>query len=129
MWCTGLVAPRHVRSSWTRDRTCVPCIGRRILNHCATREVLCGCYFKTLSLGFSLSMEVCFQFSSIFKHPSFFQYTINGDRLQSLGIVLLVFFCPNLNFIDFLLILSLSLLAFVSPGMRTNSPSVSSFLI
>ena len=23
----------------TRDRTCVPCIGRRILNHCATREV------------------------------------------------------------------------------------------
>ena len=26
-------------SSQTRDRTCVPCIGRRILNHCATREV------------------------------------------------------------------------------------------
>ena len=35
----GLVAPRHVGSSRTRARTCVPCIGRWILNHCATREV------------------------------------------------------------------------------------------
>ena len=25
---TGLVAPRRVESSWTRDRTCVPCFGR-----------------------------------------------------------------------------------------------------
>ena len=39
LWHMGLVVPQHVRSSWTRDRTCVPCIGRRILNHCATREV------------------------------------------------------------------------------------------
>ena len=35
---TGLVAPWHVGSSWTRSQTCVPCIGRWILNHCATRE-------------------------------------------------------------------------------------------
>ena len=35
---TGLVAPRHVGSSRTRARTRVPCVGRRILNHCATRE-------------------------------------------------------------------------------------------
>ena len=35
---TGLVAPRHVGSSQTRARTRVPCIGRQILNHCATRE-------------------------------------------------------------------------------------------
>ena len=34
----GLVAPRHVGSSQTRDRTRVPCIGRWILNHWATRE-------------------------------------------------------------------------------------------
>ena len=40
MWRMGLVAPRHVRSSQTRARTRVPCIGRRILNHCATRETL-----------------------------------------------------------------------------------------
>ena len=39
LWCTGLVAPRHVGSSQTRDRTHVRCIGRRILNHCATTEV------------------------------------------------------------------------------------------
>ena len=35
----GLVAPQHVGSSQTRDRTRVPCIGRRILMQCATREV------------------------------------------------------------------------------------------
>ena len=28
-----------MESSRTRARTCVPCIGRRILNHCTTREV------------------------------------------------------------------------------------------
>ena len=39
LWLTGSVAPRHVGSSWTRDRTRVPCIDRQILNHCATREV------------------------------------------------------------------------------------------
>ena len=33
---TGLVAPWHVGSSQTRARTHVPCIGRQILNHCAT---------------------------------------------------------------------------------------------
>ena len=40
LWHTGLVVPWHVGSSWTRARTSVPCIGRRILNHCATREAL-----------------------------------------------------------------------------------------
>ena len=39
LWRTGLVAPRHVGSSRTRARTRVPCIGRWVLNHCATREV------------------------------------------------------------------------------------------
>ena len=38
LWHTGLVAPQNVGSSRTRARTRVPCIGRRILNHCATRE-------------------------------------------------------------------------------------------
>ena len=40
LWLTGLVAPWHVGSSQTRARTRVPCIGRQILNHCATREAL-----------------------------------------------------------------------------------------
>ena len=38
LWLTGLVAPRHVGSSQTRAQTRVPCIGRQILNHCATGE-------------------------------------------------------------------------------------------
>ena len=35
----GLVAPQHVETSWTRDQTCVPCIGRQIVIHCTAREV------------------------------------------------------------------------------------------
>ena len=31
LWRTDLVAPRHVGSSQTRTRTCVPCFGRQIL--------------------------------------------------------------------------------------------------
>ena len=38
LWLTGPAAPWHVGSSQTRARTRVPCIGRQILNHCATRE-------------------------------------------------------------------------------------------
>ncbi|XP_067577399.1 pleckstrin homology-like domain family B member 3 isoform X2 [Pseudorca crassidens] len=37
-WLMGAAAPRHVGSSRTGARTRVPCIGRRTLNHCATRE-------------------------------------------------------------------------------------------
>ena len=45
MWASvvvaqGHVAQKHEGSSWARDRSFVPCIGRRILNHWATREVL-----------------------------------------------------------------------------------------
>ena len=32
-WCTGLVAPWCVDSSWIRYQIRVPCIGRQILNH------------------------------------------------------------------------------------------------
>ena len=38
LWCTGLVAPQHLGSSWIGDQTCVSCISRRILHHWATRE-------------------------------------------------------------------------------------------
>ena len=44
----GLVALRHVESSRTRDRTCVPCTGKRILNHWTTREVLVSDISKAL---------------------------------------------------------------------------------
>ena len=37
--CMSFVAPWHVESFWTRDQTCVPCIGRWILYHWTSREV------------------------------------------------------------------------------------------
>ena len=40
LWCTGLVALRHVRSSQIRDQILVSCIGRRILYHWVSREAL-----------------------------------------------------------------------------------------
>ena len=39
LWHMGLVAPWDVESSWTKDWTYAPCIGRWILNHWTTREV------------------------------------------------------------------------------------------
>ena len=35
----GLVTPQHVGCSWTREGTCVPRTGGRILNYWSTREV------------------------------------------------------------------------------------------
>ena len=43
---TGLVAPRCMGSSQTRVQTCVPCIGRQILNNCTTREAQAVCYLS-----------------------------------------------------------------------------------
>ena len=51
-WLMGLVAPWHVGSSQTRARTRVPCIGRQILNHCATREAPSSHFLKTRQLRF-----------------------------------------------------------------------------
>ena len=41
-----LVAPQHVESSWTRDQTHVPCVGRQTPNHWTTRGVL---YFRLIT--------------------------------------------------------------------------------
>ena len=50
LWRTGLVALRRVGSFLTRARTRVPCVGRRILNHCATREALFVCFWSIIDL-------------------------------------------------------------------------------
>ena len=47
LWCTGLVAPRQVRSSPTRDWTHLLQIGRQILNYWTTREVPGSWYLLT----------------------------------------------------------------------------------
>ena len=39
LWCRGLGVLWHEESSWTRDRTCVACISRRILNHWPSRSL------------------------------------------------------------------------------------------
>ena len=42
-------APQHVGSSWTRDQTRVPCIGRQVLNYWTTKililKLVSHCYF------------------------------------------------------------------------------------
>ena len=54
----GWVAPWHVRSSWTRDWTRVPCIGRWILNHWATREAPAAS-FEAPPMTPCLSLPLC----------------------------------------------------------------------
>ena len=59
LWLTGPATLRHVGSSQTRARTRVPCIGRQISNHCATREAL-ELYFLFLLLWFVVSEALLF---------------------------------------------------------------------
>ena len=73
LWRTGLIALRHVRSSWTRARTCVPCIGRQILNHCTTREAR------------SFFLLICYS-------------TLKGKDLNSLSVMYVSNIFPSLSF-------------------------------
>ena len=50
LWSMDLVAPQHMESFRTRDRTLVLCISRGILNHWSTREALCLSPFRHLAL-------------------------------------------------------------------------------
>ena len=67
LWHTGLVAPWHVGPSRTTDWTRVPCIGRRIFNHCATREVphISFFFFLFIYLFIYLFFGVCWVFVSV----------------------------------------------------------------
>ena len=47
----------HVESPWSRDRTHVPCIGRQILNHWTTREVLE--FFTQLNVSLLVHILTC----------------------------------------------------------------------
>ena len=57
LWCTSLAAPQHADSSRTRDRTCVPCIGRWILYHWTTKEVLDISKFSEICTFFSVMVS------------------------------------------------------------------------
>uniref|UniRef100_A0A8C6FCQ3 Tight junction protein 1 n=1 Tax=Monodon monoceros TaxID=40151 RepID=A0A8C6FCQ3_MONMO len=56
-WLTGPAAPRHVGSSRTGTRTCVPRIGRRTLNHCATREAPNSTLIEAPGFGFGIAIS------------------------------------------------------------------------
>ena len=83
---TSLVAPRHVGSSRTRSRTRVPCISRRILNHCTTREAhfsrfLIRLFVLLLSYRSSLyNLDINplsdIQFANIFSHSEGYLFTL-----------------------------------------------------
>ena len=49
LWHMYLAAPWHMGSSWARDGTCVPCIGRWILYRWTTRADLATVYKLTSS--------------------------------------------------------------------------------
>ena len=63
VWCKGLVVLHHVESSWTRNRTHVPCTGRQILNHWTTREIPCVNPSVNKCFHFSLFLLYIFHFS------------------------------------------------------------------
>ena len=71
LWCMGLVASWHVKCSWTRDRTCIPCIGRWILKQWTTREVL----VRTFKI-YSLSNFCVYHPSNTVKYSHFAVYSI-----------------------------------------------------
>ena len=53
----GFVGLQHVQSSWIRDRTCVSCIGRRILFHGATGEALSLPFYSLFSTHFFPTLQ------------------------------------------------------------------------
>ena len=55
--CMGLVAPRHVGASWTRDRTSASCIGRQVLYHWAAREAPISVFLLTKNYCHGVVME------------------------------------------------------------------------
>ena len=81
LWHTGSAAPRHVRSSRTRDRARVPCIDRSILNRWATREVLTFLY----SLGFSPSL---FRFLEKELYPCCLWFSTSSDVSGNSNLIL-----------------------------------------
>ena len=82
MWCAGLVALRHVRSSQTRDGTCVPCVGRGIRSHWTPREVPTRPFLLLVSLG---TLTIGFR-----DHP------IIQDNLKILNYICKHLFTPRL---------------------------------
>ena len=78
VWHLGWVVKQHVGSSWTRDRTSVPCPARWILSHWTTREALLSFFKSMLQCIFCFHFHACLRtvqpsiVMNIFFPPSIF---------------------------------------------------------
>ena len=72
----GLVALWHVGSSQTRDRTCVPFIGRWILNHCTTGKALRVYFWREKHPNHFLSKSFCYRDLSLIPHVIFVAFCL-----------------------------------------------------
>ena len=66
MWLSDLDALKHVGFSQARDQTCIPCIGRQILNYWITREVTPSLIFNLILCGhradlYDLNLSKCIE--------------------------------------------------------------------
>ena len=68
LWHMDLVAPRYVESFQTRDLTHVPCIGRWILIHYTTREILQFYNQRKSGEGEKTNFLLIFEQTSCFHH-------------------------------------------------------------
>ena len=88
LWHTGLAAPWHVGSSRTRDQTCVPCIGRQVLNHCSTREVHPFCFKSQCLLFFLTNNAFLFCFVLFFVLPEQGTYVCIKNLFRQISFLL-----------------------------------------
>ena len=80
-----IVAPQHVGSYQTRDRTRVPCASRQVLHHRTTKDVLDFCFDFSVSL-LTLGLEITVKLSKCNRFFFFFWcfYKEEGDNTWSL---------------------------------------------
>ena len=80
---TSLADLWHVGSSWSRDRTHVPCIGRQILNHWTTRWVHKILNFKQLCFKIFPGTSLVVQWLRLCTPNARGQGLIPGQRTRS----------------------------------------------
>ena len=78
----GSVVSWHMESCWVRNGNCVPYIGRQILNHWTTREVLHGTILihKLVSPVLSKSITLIFGIAKMATHSSTLAWKSHRQR-------------------------------------------------
>ena len=88
---TDLAAPQNVKSSWTRDRTYVPCIGRWILTRCTTREV-CLAHFQ-IGLFWVVYIYLFYQKMVTYLETFYLKMTFTENNLSYTNFVIIYSYC------------------------------------